>query len=174
MVDFLTGPEVSDISALAVTDPMTLTVGEPHRFTLTVTFEFINYSDAPARIAIVSHNNSEFLKRRQGQEFIVPPQETRHLVWQRHIISDQLSEDNIGNPDLCFLQLEYWTRDLGANIRDTFRFNLDLRYFSRDGSRLIVQPQPAFPWHEGFGEELSPRLYERLEAAKSNIGPDAS
>jgi hypothetical protein len=54
------------------------------------------------------------------------------------------------------------------NVQDRYAFNLDLRYFSLDGSRLLVEPQPAYPWTEKFASQVPPRHYERLEAI-SNV-----
>ena len=52
------------------------------------------------------------------------------------------------------------------NVRDTYKFNSDLRFFSRDGSRLIVTPEPGRNWTENVAQPLQQRVYERLEATQ--------
>ncbi|WP_370965644.1 hypothetical protein [Amycolatopsis sp. cg9] len=136
-------------------------------FVLTATIQFVNSSDVPARIDFPNLENVTLLGRRWGQELVVPPREARHVVARRKLESAGMkTNEGIGNPNVTTLDLEYWVRDLGTNVRDTFRLCLDMRYFERDGSRLTVKPEPAFPWEECFGGQIKQRLYEQLDTGE--------
>ncbi|MEQ0560853.1 hypothetical protein ABJI51_17335 [Amycolatopsis sp. NEAU-NG30] len=153
-----------ELGAYHVSRQMTLTEDDDMLFIATVTLELVNCSSFPARIDFVSYPNLELLGLRQGQELVIPPDETRKIVARRRLAKWQLrTEEDINDSEVSFLQIEYWVRDLGMNLRDTYRFNQDVRFFKRDGSRLIVEPEPPYVWHEVFGAQVGDRLYERLD-----------
>jgi multidrug efflux pump subunit AcrA (membrane-fusion protein) len=141
--------------------------GELFMFALTVTIEFINCSDVPARINITASVNAEVTLPR-GQDLLVPPRESRQVVWTRRLGSQLLStQEDVERPELTTFQLDYLVRDLTHNVSDTYRFNSDLRHFRRDGARLIVEPQPPAPWTEDYAAQVDERRYERLEKKAS-------
>lgn len=50
------------------------------------------------------------------------------------------------------------------NVRDEYVFNGDLRFFKRDGSRLITGPALIpFPWVENIATRIWPGTYDRLD-----------
>ncbi|WP_410637754.1 hypothetical protein [Amycolatopsis sp. lyj-346] len=138
-----------------------------------VSFALVNCSNISARVDILRHSVGEFVGMRSGQEIILPPSETRYVEWRGFIHSDDLRMAGVSKPENCFLQVEFWVRDLGMNVRDSHLFNLDLRYFENDGSRLVVKPEPAYPWTEKYGE-VAERHYERLEAQKAKAEEGAN
>jgi hypothetical protein len=137
-------------------------------FMVTFTIEFVNCSDLPAQVDILELPSAE-LDLRQGQPLVVPPRETRSVVWTRRFGSQMLkTQEGIDREDVSFGWVKFWVRDLGQSVRDAYAFNLDLRYFKRDGSRLIVSPEPPFPWSESYAGQTEPRVYERLEASEKS------
>jgi hypothetical protein len=163
-----------EASPESLTDPdnrvgerFTVDEDEPLRFGLTVTVEFVNCSDVPARINITAHPNAEVTLPR-GQELLVPPHESRQVVWTRRLGSELLSASaNLDRPELTIFLLDYLVRDLSHNVSDTYRFSSGLRYFGRVDGRLVVEPRPAFPWTEDFATQIGERRYERLEGKAS-------
>lgn len=57
------------------------------------------------------------------------------------------------------------------NMRDTLQLTLDLRYFERDGSRLLVSTEPRVKGLLSTAEPVAPRLYERLDAGVQMASP---
>lgn len=160
-------PEWQRSKDFHVTERMTLEEDDHFVFAQYVTLEFVNCSDVPARVDVTQFAGGE-LSIRQGEALVVPPHESRSVAWWRTLgWAAVATEAGVASPEVSFVQLEYWVRDLGQSVRDTYAFNLDTRYFERDGSRLIVKPQPPFPWAEMFASETSPRVYERLDAQAS-------
>lgn len=151
-----------------VTERMTLEEDDQRFiFVQYVTLEFVNCSGVPARIDITKPAGGE-LSIRQGEALVIPPHEARSLAWWRRLgWAAVATEAGVNSAEVSFVQLEFCVRDLGMAVRDHFAFNLDTRYFERDGSRLIVKPEPPFPWSEVFAGERSPRAYERLDAPGS-------
>lgn len=94
------------------------------------------------------------------------------MEWQRTISRAALrSGEDLVRPENWWMTVELWVRDLGMNVRDTFRFSGDFRHFALDGSRLIVDPELPFAWEENIAEPTSPRIYERLDAGVAGISP---
>lgn len=138
----------------------------PVVFITSVSVDFVNCSDVPARVDIIKHDGE--ISLRAGQELVVPPRETRRVEWNRRFSSAALvAQEDVDREDRSFFQFEYWVRDLTHNVRDAYRFNSDLRYFKRDGSRLVASPEPPFPWSEDIAGNHEERVYERLEASES-------
>ncbi len=165
--EYEASPESLTDPGNAVREQRTLDEGEHLRFALTVTIEFVNCSDVPARINITAHRNADVTLPR-GQELLVPPHESRLVVWTRRFGSRLLSAQvDLDRPDLTMFQIDYLVRDLSHNVSDTYRFNSGLRYFNRVDGRLVVEPQPAFPWTEDFATQVGERRYERLEGKAS-------
>ncbi|MGX7679059.1 hypothetical protein ACSMXN_09175 [Jatrophihabitans sp. DSM 45814] len=136
-------------------------------YAIFVTINFHNYSNVPARIAFITDGHGEL--DWPGGELYLAPGQSRDIVWKR-ISASGVEWQKLGEPGIegQLLDLEYWVRDHGANVRDTYRFNADLRFFERDGSRLIVKPEPAFPWTEAWADPSSRRIYDRLESGASS------
>ena len=88
------------------------------------------------------------------------------VEWIRTISSGALREQSgIDQPAHWLFNLRFWARDLGMNGRDEYVFNGDLRFFRRDGSRLIASPAMIpFPWVDNIATPIWPRTYERLDA----------
>lgn len=135
------------------------------RIRLNVTLE--NVSDHIARVDIVDTAHGE-VDVRGGVSIIVPPRQERTFTWTRTFTPVTLaSEDEINDIKNWLFNLTLWVRDLGMNVRDTYKFNSDLRLFSRDGSRLLVRAEPEHNWTENVAQPLQQRVYERLETSHS-------
>jgi hypothetical protein len=157
----------------ALTSPYTAVDGDSAVFTTIVTIEFVNCSALTARVAIPDRDRctlftSPGVQLRQGDELFLPPNEARTVVWLRRFSSTMLTSSADPNATgLTEFRLNYWARDLGINTRDAFLFNLTTCDVAVDGSRLIINPQPPYPWTEKFAGQFKDRIYERLEAAFS-------
>lgn len=126
-----------------------------------------NMSQQIARVDIVDSAHGE-VSVRGGTSIIVPPQQERIVTWTRTFTPVMLaSEDEINDPKNWLFNMTLWVRDLGMNVRDTYKFNSDLRLFRRDGSRLLVLPTPEHDWNENVAQPLPQRVYERLESHRS-------
>lgn len=140
-------------------------------FRTSATITFQNLSNKIARVDITHPAYGE-LDIRSGESIILSPGERKQIEWQRTIARAALrSEEDLGRPENGWMTVEIWVRDLGMNVRDTFRFGGDFRHFSLDGSRLVVDPELPFPWEENVAEPTSPRVYERLDAGLVGISP---
>lgn len=132
-------------------------------FRTVVHLVFENISDQPASIAFVDLAGGELSGMAQGTELVVAPHSASTQVWTRNVGSYSLVDpEDIGRVENSWFRIEFWVRDLGMNVRDTYRFNAPLTYFERDGSRLIVQPYPAYAWDEQSAVPTPERVYERL------------
>lgn len=142
-----------------------ITDDQPVAFRTSVTVRFLNVSEVPARVDITDPVQGE-CDVRQGDAVILAPHETRDVEWIRTISSGALREQSgIDEPAHWLFNLRFWARDLGMNVREEYLFNGDLRFFKRDGSRLIASPALIpFPWVENIATPLWPRRYERLDA----------
>lgn len=126
-----------------------------------------NTSQQIARVDIVDPAHGEVTVR-GGESIIVPPHQERVFTWTRTFTPLMLATDNdINDAKNWLFDLTLWVRDLGMNVRDTYKFNSDLRLFQRDGSRLIVRPTPEHDWNENVAQPLPERIYERLESNRS-------
>lgn len=143
------------------------------QFRLRLVIHFQNVSDQIARISIVSAALGELEDHPPGREIIVPPHEKASYAWERVWTPEMLmTEEEIHDPDKWLFNFKFWVQDLGMNVRDTYLFNGDLRYFERDGSRLIVRAAPEHYWTENVAVPLPERAYQRLhEVRSSNAGP---
>lgn len=140
-------------------------------FRTSATITFQNLSGKIARVDITHPAHGE-LSIRSGESIILSPGERKQVEWQRTIARTALrSEEEIARPENWWMTVEIWVRDLGMNVRDTFRFGGDFRHFSLDGSRLVVDPELPFPWEENVAEPTSPRVYERLDAGLEGVSP---
>jgi hypothetical protein len=140
-----------------ITDP-------PVVFQILLGIEIENVSEAPARVDFVDPQGGTIREVRQGDPLIVSPKSTRYVTWERVTgLYSLITEEDIGDAARAFFNVKFWVRDLGMNVRDTYKFNGDLRLFKRDGSRLIVTAEPAVPWAENVATPLPKRSYERLD-----------
>lgn len=103
----------------------------------------------------------------QSGEILVLPEEPKSFGWSRAIGSRALrTDEDVARPELWLMNIRLWVRDLGLNAHDVALFNADLRFFSRDGSHLIVKPAPPFTLMESGATPLPDRVYDRLDASK--------
>lgn len=132
-------------------------------FRIRLNVEIQNVSAHAARVDILDPGNGE-VSVRQGEPISIPPHGQTVFTWSRHLTPDLLrTDDEINDPKNAFFDLTLWVRDLGINVRDTYKCNSDLRLFARDGSRLVVFHEPEHTWTENVAQPLQHRVYERLE-----------
>ncbi|MDV8147395.1 hypothetical protein [Arthrobacter sp. B10-11] len=136
-------------------------------FQTQLVIRFNNVSDKVARIDVIDPGNGELEDPSSGARLILMPHETKSFVWTKRWGLPMLAtEDDLNDPKNWLFNLEFWVRDLGMNVRDTHKFNGDLRLFERDGSRLMVKAKPLVAWPENvdIATPMPGRVYERLVA----------
>lgn len=146
-----------------VDNPIEVQGHETHIFRTNLILEFENVSENVAQVDIIDHASGE-TELRSGDALFVSPRSSKELLWSRIVPSSVLHSDEINSPQNWLFNMTFWARDLGMNVRDSYRFNADLRFFDRDGSRLLVSPVPAIVWGENVATPLPGRVYERLDA----------
>jgi hypothetical protein len=126
---------------------------------------FANVSDRAAQVDIVHAAGGE-LDLLPGHPLVVPARESRSVTWMRMWTSRDLDSDQqIQDPSAWLFNLAFTASDLGMHVRDTYAFDGDLRFFDRDGSWLVVMPEPPLPWTSDVASVLPGRSYQRLDAA---------
>lgn len=141
-------------------------------FRTALLIEFVNISDRLAHIDVIDYAAGESPELKQGQTLVVLPNSSKTITWTRQLTSQGLGDDiQVNDPRHWLFNLKFWARDLGFNVQDTYMFNGDMRYFSRDGSRLVVAPQPSYPWTENHAALIPGRVYERLDAEPEPAPP---
>ncbi|MEQ4518502.1 hypothetical protein ABLI39_03950 [Pseudarthrobacter sp. B907] len=127
---------------------------------------FRNVSDQIARLSIIDLASGELENHPQGREIIVAPHETEKFIWERRWSpqAELATEEEINDVRSWLFNFSFWVRDLGMNVQDTYVFNGDLRFFARDGSRLLVRDEPEHAWTEDVAVPSQMRVYERLDA----------
>ena len=149
----------------AVQTELQITDDQPVAFRTSVMVRFHNVSEVPARVDITDPVQGE-CDVRQGDAVFLASHEICDVEWIRTISSGALREQSgIDQPAHWLFNLRFWARDLDMNGRDEYVFNGDLRFFRRDGSRLIASPAMIpFPWVDNIATPIWPRTYERLDA----------
>lgn len=154
-----------------VSQSLALNESENAVFRTTAVITVKNVSDRIARVAFTNPANG-VMSVRSGDEVVLAPGEEKDVSWERTVGSYALqTEEDLGRPQNWLFDFEMWVRDPGMNVRDTLKFNGDFRYFRHDGSRLIVETEPPFPWAENVAAPTESRHYERLEAGLPGISP---
>ncbi|KQY47744.1 hypothetical protein [Cellulomonas sp. Root137] len=140
---------------------------ETYAFRTALTIWFENVSDGVAQVNIVEPAGGE-LDLLPGHPLVVPARESRSVTWMRLWTSRDLDSDaRIQDPAAWLFNLTFTVTDLGVHVRDTYAFDGDLRFFDRDGSWLVVMPEPPLPWTSDVASMLSGRAYESLPASVS-------
>lgn len=150
----------------AVTEELELTREEKYWFRFSVNLAFKNVSDTVARVDILDHFGGRFPEFAEGVRpfTVVPPHDERSILWTRQWSSDALLLADTSRASLSeTFSMRFEVRDQGMNVCDTYEFLASLRFFSRDGSRLIVSPQRTFPNDDGVATPIPGRKYERLD-----------
>jgi len=136
-------------------------VTEPVIFKMSVNIHFQNVSREVARIAIVQPDKGEV---QGGIEKFILPGESEAFVWHKTISAEGLKTDEQIH-EISYMRLRFWVTDVGMDVRDEYVMTAELRHFARDGSRLLVSWQSEIPWSESVAVPISPRHYDRLDAA---------
>lgn len=135
-----------------------------NRFRIRLNVLIENVSPHTARVDITNYASGEVIGVPPGEPLIVAPGRERVITWIRDITADMwAAEDQMNDPEKGYFNLTLWVRDLGMNVRDTYKFNSDLRVFDRDGSGVVLRPAPDRDWTESVAQPLQQRFYERLE-----------
>jgi len=137
-------------------------------FRMNVTVHLRNVSAQIAQVAVVDPAGGE-VSVRGGDAVLVLPGEEEEFTWSRTVSSAALrTEEEVNRPEVWLMNVRLWIRDLGMNAYDVVVFNGSLGFFSRDGSRLVVNPSPGYAWTANIGQPLPDRVYDRLNAAAAN------
>jgi hypothetical protein len=140
-------------------------------FVITITAEFTNIGTVPARLAFTGNEMYEMMDWRQGQEMRLIPGETKTVHFMRRTSAVTVMAHHLEgtfNPEIDLFDLEFWVRDLGVNVRDTFRFNADLRVFRQVGSDLKAFQAAEHSWIEDVASPIGERAYERLAEVETS------
>jgi hypothetical protein len=82
--------ELLNMPSAAIIQNTEIEASRDIRFRITVTIEFVNCSPLPARINITEYPNATLIGVVLGEELVLPPHETRHIVWTRDLNSGEL------------------------------------------------------------------------------------
>lgn len=145
--------------------------GDDQLFWVSIELEFHNVSEQVARVDITDADGGE-LSIPMGDPIFLRPGHIRRVTWNRSLHTSNLREQEaLGLPQHSFFRAQFWVRDLGMNVRDTYTFSADLRHLTLDGSRLLISPNVPYPWAENVAEPTSARMYERLDAGEAGMSP---
>lgn len=147
---------------------LVLSGAETAAFRINMSLMFTNASAQIAEVAIIDpdHGETDVLS---GGRVVLRPHESRKINWWRIVAWGVLqTEESINLPEVGLFRLRLLVRDLGLNAYDIHQFNTDVRLFHRDGSMLIVNPAPPFPWTEDYATPLPGRVYDRLDASAAS------
>ena len=140
---------------------------QTYAFRTALTLWFENVSDRAAQVDILDPAGGE-LDLLPGHPLVVPARESRSVTWMRLWTSRNLdSDEQIQDPAAWLFNLTFAVSDLGMHVRDTYAFDGDLRFFDRDGSWLVVRPEPPLPWTSDVASMLPGRSYQRLDVPVS-------
>lgn len=122
-----------------------------------------NVSDKPARVEIADLDGGSTVKGAPGNSHVLGPHEQENFMWQRTVTSAELFADGgLEDPRRSFMRVALWVWDMGGEVRDTHRFNADLRFYFRAASQLVASQQLATPWTEHVATLDPDRFYARL------------
>ncbi|MBE1514290.1 hypothetical protein [Nesterenkonia halotolerans] len=158
-----------------ITDDLEVGGNEQLQFRYSAALRFRNVSDTVAHIEILGNSGGKFPDYPDFTlpSVVVPPHEERFVNWSRYWLSDALRSAEIPqDPWRDHLKMQFRVRDQGMNVRDTYEFLADLRFFSQDGSRLIVKPKQDRPWDESVATSIPGRVYERLDQQGTQMAPE--
>lgn len=151
----------------ALTGQLQVGRDETYAFRTALTIWFENVSDGVAQVNVIEPAGGE-LDLLPGHPLVVPARESRSVTWMRLWTSRDLDSDaRIQDPAAWLFNLTFTVTDLGVHVRDTYAFDGDLRFFDRDGSWLVVMPEPPLPWTSDVASMLTGRTYESLPASVS-------
>lgn len=159
-----------------LTTQMEVPSDERRQFRFAAQFTFKNVSDEVALIDIENNARGQFenYSDSEAPSLVLPPHEEHSLTWFRYWSSDSLRMyREVYDPDEEHLNMRFAVRDQGRNIRDTFEFIENLRFFSKDGSRLIVDPQQRSPWTKATASAVPGRHYERWDRKDGTADPSS-
>lgn len=148
-----------------VAEPFEIAKGEGEGLALRInlTIHLENLSSQIAQVAVVSQGTGE-VSVKSGQAVLVRPGQKEHFTWTKFVSVPMLQSDGfIENEQHSILRMHLWVRDLSMSTYDIVEVLADLRFFERDGSRLVVRAGPAFPFVESVGLPLPGRVYDRLD-----------
>ncbi len=152
----------------ALSEQLAVGRDQTYAFRTALTLWFENVSDRAAQVDILDAAGGE-LDLLPGHPLVVPARESRSVTWMRMWTSRDLDDDaQVQDPSAWLFNLTFAVTDLGMHVRDTYAFDGDLRFFDRDGSWLVVMPEPPLPWTSDVASMLpGGRAYQRLDAAVS-------
>lgn len=130
-----------------------------------------NVSTVVARVDVVHPAGGEIEEVPSGTSLVFAPGESLVLHWHRVISGQALQQDGAtDDPRHWLFNLRLWVRDLGMEAHDVYLFNANLRYFRRNGSRLMVthQLENEWPGNVNTGTPVEGRVYDRLDVGGSS------
>lgn len=155
-------------------DPVrTRTAIEPNeqlqlRIRMLLTFE--NVSD---EIAVVSVNGGILGGQLHSWdvENFIKPKCSRSTTWERQYrLEDLATPEQINDASNWNFNVEFCVRDLGSRIAQYLRFNADLRVFERDGTRLVLLPEPSNIWVQNVAEPVRLEYWKLIQPKAEGTG----
>ncbi|MCJ0700235.1 hypothetical protein FRIG_03650 [Frigoribacterium faeni] len=128
-----------------------------------------NVSTVVARIDVVDAVGGEIDGIPSGTSLVLGPGQEVMLHWARVVSGQALQQEGeVDNPRHWLFNVRLWVRDLGMDAYDVYLFNGNLRYFKRDGSRLIVSHRLEHEWpgNVNVATPVDGRVYDRLDAER--------
>jgi hypothetical protein len=126
-----------------------------------------NVSAVAARVDVFDAAGGEIAGVPSGTSLVLGPGEDVVLHWNRTVSGQTLQQEGaVDDPRHWLFNVRLWVRDLGMDACDAYLFNGDLRYFKRDGTRLIVSHQLDYGWpgNVNVATPVDGRVYDRLDA----------
>jgi hypothetical protein len=130
-----------------------------------------NVSTVVARIDVFDAAGGEIDGVPSGTSLVLGPGQELELHWSRVVSGQALQQEGaVDDPRHWLFNVRLWVRDLGMDAYDAYLFNGDLRYFKRDGSRLIVSHQLDHEWpgNVNVATPVDGRVYDRLDAERQS------
>ncbi|WP_169165478.1 hypothetical protein [Cellulomonas taurus] len=129
---------------------------------LNVTFHLENLSERIARVVLVDGGGGE-ADIDSSEGVLLRPGAQESFTWSKVISANALrTQEDVAQ--MAIVRAKLWVRDLAMNAYDLVDLVLDLRVFTRDGSRLRVSPSAPATWRQSVGTPMPERVYDRLDA----------
>ncbi|TPW70905.1 hypothetical protein [Schumannella sp. 10F1B-5-1] len=125
-----------------------------------------NVSDFAARVDFTDLDRGHVGADHNDNTYFIAPHADVSVTWTRAFSLEEMRSEERWNESLFgSCRLAFRVADLGINVTDEYRLNLNTDILVRDGRRLSVLPQPPTDWIESVAVPVGPRRYDRLDLA---------
>lgn len=138
-------------------DGRAFAVDEPAAFRFRATVTLRNVSDVPAILTFADLGGGHVDS--PATTYLLPGG-SREVAWTRRVTPAQLADAASAAETM---RLEFDAGDVGGNVRDRYRLELELRHFERDGDRIVYRVRSRAAEEHGVAVPIR-RDYLRLDA----------